>query len=85
MRRLATKGEVPMIGKIYQVRDVADRRCPVTGRTWQGLRLVGIVLAVPGHPDAYAQVEAFRPIYRPSADFIESLKQPSPAREPEHA
>lgn len=28
---------------------------------------------------------AFRPVYRPNADFIESLKQPSPERERETA
>ena len=69
-------------GKLYRVREMRLLRCPVDGHAWQGLRLDGIVFSVPGHPDAFVQAEAFRPIYRPKADFIEALKRPAPEQEP---
>ena len=74
-------GELPQIGKIYQVRAVSGVRGP--DGPWDGLKLVGIVIAIPGSDDAWIQASAFRPIYRPKSSIIEQLKQPilEPVRE----
>lgn len=68
-------------GAIYQVQALTP---PRPGR-WAvaGLLLVGV--RHPGNELGDYNPDRFRPIYRPRADFIESLKQPSPARESEAA
>lgn len=77
-------GPRPVLGGIYCVRAVGTYRS-LAGERCHGLKLVGIIASIPGHPDAWFAAEGFRPVYRPRADFIESLKQPSPARETEAA
>lgn len=64
-------------GGIYQVEAVAMRRDSVSGFEGAAVRLVGYV-----HPTTegvrWLGADRFRPIYRPNADLIESLKQPAP-------
>lgn len=73
---VSVRGGWPEFGKLYQVRDMQVLRGE-EGCLWQGLRLVGVVATISGHPDAYWPAEGFRPIYRPKADLIESLKVPA--------
>jgi hypothetical protein len=72
------------VGGLYQVEEII-RAAMSTGGTCEAITLVGIHrLSVRGRRMAYLP-ERFRPIYRPRADFIESLKAPSPARKLEDA
>lgn len=79
-----TKGEYPQRGKIYQVREVGQYRSRGF-KLCDGIRLVGIIASIPGHPDAWFPVECFRPIYRPRPEaFTDLLKLPTdaPSKEP---
>lgn len=74
------------VGRIYQVADVFPSHpgctCYCHGREVGGLNLIELpVSTVAGWIHAHC-ILCFRPIYRPKADFIESLKRPAPAEEP---
>lgn len=66
------------IGALYVVSDV---------HLWRGFAQINCVGRVRpeefGLPNPGWSIRAFRPIYRPRADFIESLKQPAPSPTPE--
>lgn len=66
-------GLYPERGGIYQVREVGHYGA---GGINPGLRLVGIIASIPGHPDAWWPAEQFRPIYSPKQSLIEDLKRP---------
>lgn len=72
------EGDFPCVGRIYRCRAVGTYREAPHGGLVDGLKLEGIVAAVPGHPDCWWRLEAFRPIYRPKQSLIEQLKQPAP-------
>ena len=67
------------LGKLYCVREVSAKNYPCPcGRTCGGLRFTNMKDPAIGWWSACA----FRPIYRPKADFIEALKRPAPEQEP---
>ena len=75
-----TSGEEPVRGRIYRV-DKAGSAIGTDGVLRDAITLVSPkARSVRGREIAW-KVSNFRPIYRPNADFIDSLKQPSPARE----
>lgn len=79
--QLKISGSYPRRGEIYQVREIGTYRND-DGLT-PGVRLVGLVVSYPGHPDCWFNANCFRPIYRPKSSLIEGLKQP--VREAEEA
>lgn len=68
----------PVAGGLYRVRDLGSYRTN-DGALHDGLRLVGIVGSQPGYPDAWWNLNYFRPIYRPNAELIASLLAPAPS------
>jgi len=64
-------GSFPVEGGIYCVRAVGDYLS--TEGMQPGLRLVGIVASMPGHPDMWFPVVCFRPVYRPKPDAFTGL------------
>jgi hypothetical protein len=78
LRPVGEKGRIETIpGNVYRVRDVGEQG----GGVW--LSIVGIPDPNQlGYPCPGWGAEAFRPIYRPKAELIASLKQPSPELEP---
>lgn len=82
--KVVISGEWPTFGRVYCIRDMRTLRS-LTGRRYQGLRLVGIVASIPRHLDAFWPASAFRPIYRPKVELIEQLLKPAEERVGEDA
>ncbi len=71
----AVHGWSPLtVGAIYRVRDLVEEGYP-GGRVVAGVTLHEVATP-PGEVGFW--IELFRPIYRPRADLIESLKAPAP-------
>lgn len=72
-----------VVGQIYRVEEVGPVwDCMACDSRCGGIRLAGVKCTSPGGWNSSC---CFRPIYRPRADLIESLKAPSPSRELEDA
>src|SRR3712207_828779 len=74
-------------GQLYLCTSVPERElpCDVCGKCHRGISVKNAPAARPA--DWLWPVCCFKPIYRPKADFIESLKAPpkaAPVKAPEH-
>lgn len=82
MKDLSVKGAYPKPGGIYQVRQCGWYRA-IGGKVTPGIRLVGIVVSLPGHPDAWFCADDFRPISGGERGmFDHMLKLDAPSKEP---
>lgn len=75
------RGDVPVVGGLYCVRAMREGSDRIHGGVSLGLLLVGLYAYHPDGQEGAWHPDCFRPVYRPNADIIASLKAPSPYRE----